>query len=446
MTKDLTVGSPFRVIIGYMIPVFFSLLLQDLYAVVDTAIVGQTLGENALGGVSSTGHVYSITVGACRGLCSGFCIPIANAFGAEDYTKLRRCVLNGAYLCAGATVLLLVFIAPNSYAILTAMQTPEENFPFALAYLRVMLWGAPFSLLYNYCSGIMWSLGDSRIPLLFLGISSVTNVVCDLVFILCFHMGTDGAALATVLSQGIAGFTCLVYMLKKVRFLRSGAENCKPDRKIMALLLRNGIPMALQSIVIFVGALIMQISINTLGALYVNAFAAAGKVNSPLLTPVSALGNSTGTYFGQNVGAGKAERIRQGFRVCITLSLAFSVCITVIAGLFTPQLTSLFLRDPGQELVALVKQYMLIYGPASVFLGLIYTYRPAVQAMGYASLSLIPSGLELVVRVVISIAVVPLLGFTGACFVGASAWFIAAVTLVPMGYICLGKLRRRLGQ
>ena len=198
MTKDLTKGNPFRVIISYLIPVFFSLLLQTLYSVTDAAIVGQTLGADALGGISATGNLNSVTLGIFTGLNSGFCIPISNAFGAGDHVRLRKCVANGAYLCAGAAAFSVFFLAPLTGAMLTALKTTPEHFPHAVSYLRITLLGAPFSLMYNFCGGIIRSMGDSKMPTLFLVLSSVVNVILDLILILVFRLGTAGAALATV--------------------------------------------------------------------------------------------------------------------------------------------------------------------------------------------------------------------------------------------------------
>jgi len=444
MTKDLTVGNPFRVIIGYMIPVFFSLLLQSCYSLADTVIVGQTLGADALGGVSSTGNLQAMTLGACFGLCGGFCIPIANAFGAADHRKLRQCVINGAYLCAVASIALMVFCAPNSRFLLTLMKTPAENFPHALAYLQIMFLGTPCRMLYNYCARIVQSLGDSKMPLVFLALSAIINIGLDLLFILVFHMGAAGASLATVLSEGIAGICCLVYMLKRISFLRFSKDDFLPSRSHIALLLRNGIPMALQNVIIFFGTVIMQVSINMLGSLFVNAIAAGSKVSGILIIPISAIGNSFGAYYGQNVGAQKPDRIRSGYRIGTALSAVFCLFAVVLALFFSPQLTALFLRDPGQEMLALVKEYLLIFGGTSFFLGLIYTFRPAIQAMGYPSVATLSNIGELVIRVVGAMTIVPMLGFTGACLCNISGWLIAAAMLVPMGYRCLGKLRQRL--
>ena len=446
MTKDLTNGAPFRVIILYMIPVFFRLLLQNFYSIADTVIVGQALGADALGGVSSTGNLLLMTLGACLGLAGGFCIPIANAFGAGDHPQLRKCVINGAYLCVVAVALVMISCFPNSRALLTLMKTPEENFPHALAYLQIIFLGMPCRMLYNYCAAIVSSLGDSKMPLVFLAISAVINIVLDLLFILVLHMGAAGAALATVISEGIAGVCCLIYMAKKITILRLSPGELVPSRRHISLLLRNGVPMALQNIILFLSGVIMQAALNALGALYVNAIAVAGKVGSLLDCPLHTIANTFGVYYGQNVGAHKPERIRQGYRIGLILTVAFCSFAVILALLFTPPLTALFLQDPGQELLALVKEYLLICCSTSVLLGVIFTYRPAIQAMGHPGVATLANIGELVLRVAAAVFLVPLWGFTGVCLSNTAGWIIPPMILVPMGYRCLKKLQERCEQ
>ncbi len=444
MTKDLTKGNPFRVIIAYLIPVFFSLLLQTLYSVTDAAIVGQTLGANALGGISATGNLTSVTLGIFTGLNSGFCIPIANAFGAADYSRLRKCVANGAYLCAGAAILSVFLLAPLAGAMLTALKTTPEHFPHAVSYLRIVLLGAPFSLMYNFCGGIIRSMGDSKMPTLFLALSAVVNVVLDLLLILAFRMGTSGAALATVLSQAAAGISCLVYMTRKLTVLRFSPGEWKPEKNTILLLLRSGIPMGMQSALVCLGPLVQRPALNALGSDVLNALSVTSRINGVLLCPISTIGHSIGYYYGQNVGAHKPDRIRQGFRVGIFLSVIFCVLTTALAFFFTKPLTSLFLQNPAPEMIEKVRISLLITNAATVFCGLCSTYKPAIQAMGYSSLVLFPCFAETGVQILGAFILIPRFGFIGANLSTALAWITVACAVIPMGYRCLGKLRGHL--
>lgn len=444
MTKDLTKGSPFRVIVGYLTPVFFSLLLQSLYSVTDAAIVGQTLGADALGGISATGNLNAVTLGFCTGLNAGFCIPIANAFGAGDHGRLRRLFANAAYLCCGAAAVMVLVAAPLTTPLLTAMKTAPENFPYAVSYLRIIFLGAPFSLAYNLCGGVIRSLGDSKMPTVFLAASAVTNVVMDLVLIVIFRMGTAGAALATVCSQLIAFLGCFLYILKKVPVLHAARREWRPDCRLLGTLLRNGVPMALQSVLISFGPLVQRPALNSLGAETVNALAVSGRINSILMCPLSTIGHSIGYYYGQNAGAGRLDRIRQGFRVGVTLSAVFCLLSTLLVYFFAAPLTALFLQTPDPELVEKVRLALLIVNGASFFCGLCSTYRPAVQAMGYAFLSLVPCFVEVGLQIFGALVLIPAFGFVGANLSTAAAWLAVACAVVPMGYRCLDKLCIRL--
>lgn len=441
MTKDLTKGNPFRVIISYLIPVFFSLLLQTLYSVTDAAIVGQTLGADALGGISATGNLNSVTLGIFTGLNSGFCIPISNAFGAGDHVRLRKCVANGAYLCAGAAAFSVFFLAPLTGAMLTALKTTPEHFPHAVSYLRITLLGAPFSLMYNFCGGIIRSMGDSKMPTLFLVLSSVVNVILDLILILVFRLGTAGAALATVTSQAAAGFSCLIYIFRKVTVLRFTRKEWRPDKKTLLLLLRNGIPMGMQSALVCLGPLVQRPALNALGAEILNALSVTGRINGVLLCPISTIGHSIGYYYGQNVGARKPDRVRQGFRVGTLLSAGFCVLTATLAFFFAKPLTCLFLQNPAPEMIEKVRISLLITNSAAVFCGLCSTYKPAIQAMGYTSLVLIPCIAETFVQIFGAFVLIPRFGFIGANVSTALAWITVSCAVIPMGYRCLKKLQ-----
>ena len=443
MTKDLTKGNPFRVIVTYLIPVYFSLLLQNFYSVADAAVVGQAMGADALGGISATGNINSVTLGVFTGLNAGFCIPIAHAFGAADYSRLRKCVANGAFLCAGAALISVFLLAPATGAMLSALKTTPEHFPYAISYLQIIFLGAPFSLMYNFCGGIIRSMGDSKMPTVFLGLSAVVNIGMDLIFVLAFRMGTAGAALATVISQAAAGLSCLIYMARKISALRFSRSEWKLDRKILQLLLRNGIPMGMQSALICIGPLIQRPALNGLGAEILNALSVTGRINGLLLCPISTLGHSIGYYYGQNVGAHKPERIRQGFRVGILLSALFCLLTTTLVFFFAKPLTFLFLQNPDPALIEKVRISLLIINASTIFCGLCSTYKPAIQAMGYSSLILIPCFIEMSIQIFGAFVLIPRLGFIGANLSTSIAWITVAAAVIPMSYRCLHKLQQQ---
>ena len=443
MTKDLTNGKPFRVIVSYLFPVYLSLLMQSLYGVVDAAIVGQTLGADAMGGISATGNLNSITLGFFTGINSGFCIPIAQAFGASDNPRMRKYVTNGALLCACAALISVFLLAPATDSMLRMLKTTEEHFPYAISYLQIIFLGAPFSLMYNFCGGIIRSLGDSKMPTVFLALSAVVNIVLDLIFILVFHSGTAGAALATVLSQAVAGFSCLIYIARKIPSLHFSKSEWKVERSILLLLLSNGIPMGIQSALISIGPLVQRPALNSLGTETLNALSVTGRINAILLCPISTLGHSIGYYYGQNVGAHKPERIRQGFRIGILLSTIFCILSTIIVFLFAAPLTRLFLQNPDSALIEKTRISLLIINASSVLCGLCATYKPAIQATGYASLVLVPGLLEMGIQFFGAFILIPRFGFIGANLSTSIAWLAVAVIVIPMAYCCLNKQYRK---
>ena len=442
MTKNLTVGNPFRIIVSYLIPVYFSLLLQSMFSVVDSVTVGQTLGPDALGGISATGNIVSITLYLFAGINTGFCIPISGAFGAGDYSRLRRLIVNSAYLCVGAALFAMVFLAPASGFFLTALNTTKEHYPHALNYLRIMFLGAPFSLMYNLCGNVIRSLGDSKMPTLFLCLSSISNVIMNLIFILVFKMGTAGAALATVLANAIAGFSCLIYMIRKLTVLRFAADEWRPDKTLLSLLIRNGAPMGLQSMLIALGPLIQRPALNGLGANILNSLSVAGALNRVLLCPISTLGHSIGYYFGQNVGAGKSNRIKQGLHTGLALSAIFCVISTLLVFFFSAPMTALVLSNPDDTLLKTVRISLLITNSASVFCGICAVYKHALQAMGHTMLATIPSFVELGLQIFGALVLIPSLGFIGANLSTAASWIVVALCVVPMCYICLCKFQK----
>ena len=444
MTKDLTRGNPVSVILQFIIPILLGLLLQQVYNLVDTMIVGKFVGLDALGGVGSTGSLNFMVLGSCIGLCMGFGIPAANAFGAGDESQLRRYVANSIYLCAAASVVVMAVVLVFCREILTAMHTTPETYAYAYDYIYRIFWGIPLVMLYNMTASMIRAVGDSKSPLLFLAIAAALNVVLDLVFILVFHMGVAGAAWATNLSQGISGVLCLFYIRRKLPIFRFRPGELAFRGQEVARLLANGFPMALQYFITAIGSITLQSAVNSLGTTYVNALAAGGKIAQMLQCPFEALGPAMATYTGQNVGARRLSRIRSGFRVTVLLSVIFAAVYVAVAWFFTPAISMLFLQAPDEALIALIRQFLLVVGLSSWSLGLVNGYRFSIQGMGYAQLAILSGVTEMVARVAVALVLVPWLGYLGACLGSPTAWVLADCFLIPTAYWCLGKLRRRM--
>ena len=317
--KDMTNGSPMKLILGFLVPMLFGLLFQQFYSMMDTIIVGKYLGVQALASVGSTGSINFMIIGFCMGICSGFAIPVAQKFGEKNETALRRYVANSGYLAAGFAAVMTVTVCLLCKTILGLMRTPQDIIDGAYAYIFVIFLGIPVTYLYNMLSGIIRSMGDSTTPLYFLLISSVMNVALDLFTITVLNMGVAGAAWATVISQGVSGVLCLLYMKKKFTILKMEKDEWKPDVNAMRTLCGMGIPMGLQYSITAIGSVVIQTAVNTLGSVAVASVTAGSKVSMFFCCPFDAMGATMATYGGQNVGARRLDRIGQGMKDCVIL-------------------------------------------------------------------------------------------------------------------------------
>ena len=445
MTKDLTSGSPMRLILGFTLPTLFGLLFQQFYNLVDAMIVGKLLGAQALGAVGATGSINFFVIGFCLGVCSGFAIPVAQRMGAKDYPQMRRYVANAAYLSALIALVLTVVTGIFCRDILTAMKTPADLFEGANAYIFIIFMGIPAVFLYNLLASIIRSLGDSRTPVYFLALSAGLNMVLDLMFILWFQAGVAGAAAATVLSQAVSGIACLIYMVKKFPILRVTREERQPDWASCRSLCAMGLPMGLQYSITAIGSIVLQTSVNALGSIYVTAISTGTKVYQLLCCPFDAMGAAMATYCGQNVGAGRLDRLNQGVRSCSLLGLGYSAAALVAMLFLAPQCVMMFLSsaEPQLELLlSLTTQYILTLTAFFFPLALVNILRFSIQGMGFSTLAILAGVLEMIARTVVGHFFVPSMGYTAACFASPAAWICADLFLIPACLGCVARLKR----
>ena len=315
-TRDMTVGAPMPILLSFILPLLLGLLFQQFYAMVDTVVVGNFLGMEALAGVGSTGSINFLVLGLCNGVCAGFAIPVAQKFGEKDFNGLRNFVGNMIWLGGIIALIVTAVTTIGCRAILTAMNTPESTFSYAYDYIFLIFLGIPATMLYNLLSGILRSLGDSRTPLMFLVFSSLLNVALDIVCVVTLQMGVAGAGWATLISQLISGLLCLLYMDRKFPILHLKKENLLWRGHCVRRLLIMGLPMGLQYSITAIGSILLQTAVNGLGAVSMAAVAASGKVTNLFATPYDAMGTMAATYAGQNLGAGKLDRVRTGDTLC----------------------------------------------------------------------------------------------------------------------------------
>ena len=319
---DMTAGSPFKIILNFTIPIFIGNVFQQFYNMADTIIVGKFVGTGALAAVGSVGTIVFLIIGFLQGLTAGFSVLTAQRFGAGDMKNMRKSVGTACVLSVIITVIMTAGSMLGMKRLLEFMNTPEDIFADAYAYIMIICGGIAATVLYNLLSGILRALGDSKTPLYFLILSALLNVGLDLFFIIVFHMGVAGAAYATVISQGVSGIGCLIYIVKKVPLLKMQAEDFRPEGYLVKMEMAVGIPMALQYSITAIGTMMVQSSLNLLGSLSVAAFTAANKIESVVTQAYVALGTTMATYCAQNIGAGDIKRIRRGFKSATIMVLS----------------------------------------------------------------------------------------------------------------------------
>ena len=430
-TREMTSGSPLKLILSFAVPLLLGMLFQQFYSMVDTIIVGKSLGVDQLAGVGSTGAINFMIIGFCNGVCSGFAIPIAQSFGAKDYKRLRKFVANAAWLSIAFAAVMTVVVCVLCRQILSWMDTPENIFEYAYSYIFIIFLGIPATYLYNLLSGIIRSLGDSRTPVIFLVISAMLNILFDLLAILVLHMGVAGAAWATVLSQLISGILCFLYMRKQYDILKFEKDEMKFEGRQAIILCNMGIPMGLQYSITAIGSVILQTAVNSLGSQAVAAVTAAGRISGFSCCPFDALGSTMATYAGQNVGAGKLDRVGKGLKSASFIGGIYAIIAFFVLSLFGRQIALLFVSADEIAILDHVKQFLVFNTAFYIPLCLVNTVRFCIQGMGYSRLAILAGVCEMAARTLVGFALVPLFGFPAACFASPVAWIFADAFLFP---------------
>ena len=443
MVKDMTNGSPSKHILGFAVPMLFGMLFQQFYNLVDTIIVGKTLGVEVLAGVGATGSINFMIIGFCMGVCNGFVIPVAQCFGAKKPADLRKYVFNG-YICSIVFAIVLTLASVIfCRRILIIMNTPADIIDHAYNYIVVIFIGIPTVFLYNMVSGVIRSLGDSKTPVVFLVLSSIINVVLDFFLILVCKMGVAGAGWATVTSQLISGLTCLIYMYKKYDILKGDKSERVLDRRFITNLCMNGVPMGLQYSITAIGSTILQAAVNTLGSTYVAAMTAGSKMFNFTCCPFDALGSTMATYAGQNVGAAKIKRLGQGVRSAMIIGSVYSVLSLIALYFTTDYIALLFVNASETTIIALTRQFILASACFYIPLTGVNVVRFCIQGMGFSVFAISAGILEMIGRAFAAIILIPSIGFMGACLASPIAWIAADAFLFPAFIHCAKKLNAR---
>lgn len=438
MNSKMTEGPIGRRIFYFSLPILVGQVLQQLYNIVDSIIVGRFVGEHGLAAVGATWALSYIICYFCIGTCIGISVPLSQSYGAGKQHKLRCYYSNGIFFSAGLAILITSITTLLCKQFLIWLQTPADVLDDACIYLIIIFAGLPFTILYNFCFGVLMALGDSSKSSVFMGISTVLNLFLDLFTITVLHWGVAGAALATIFSQGMAGLCSLLYIIKKYEILRPHPGEWKVRAPYIRNILRMSMPMGLQYSITAVGAIILQYSVNTLGSTAVAGFSAGSKIKSFFVCPLNALGTALSSFAGQNFGARKMDRIRKGVRSTLAMGIVYALAVIVIIFFAGDLIAGLFV-DSGES--PLVIQYASQFARyISVFhleLAVLFTYRYAVQGMGYGQYSIYSGLAEMLGRSVVALLLVPLYGFTAVCWNEGITFIAGIAVIVPIYFVLM---------
>ncbi len=444
--RDMTHGDPLKLILGFALPMLLGTLFQQLYSMADTIIVGRFLGVEALAAVGSTGAVNFMVNGFVIGATAGFEIPVSQRFGAGDYRNMRRFVANIIWmglLFAGIMTLLVTLFTKR---VLILTQTPEELLDQAYAYIFIIFLGIPVTFLYNTTASVIRALGDSKTPLYFLILASVVNIVLDVVFIAGLGFGVNGPAIATLISQGVSGFLCLLHMRRHYEILRFQKGEMAFSSQQCAVLCGMAVPMGLQYSITAIGAVILQTSVNMLGTTAVAAMTTGQKIGIFFASVYDALGAAMATWSGQNLGAGKIDRLVKGVWTATKIGWVYGIFAFAVLFFFGGKLPLLFLDSSNTEVITYAHHFLMANSFCYCLLTIVNVWRFAIQGMGYSMFAICSGVLEMIARTIVAFAAVPALGFHGVCLASPLAWVFAVAFLVPAFYHCVKKVRIMLGQ
>ena len=432
MERDMTVGSPTKMILNFTFPIFLGNVFQQFYNMADTIIVGKFVGAKALAAVGSTGTIMFLIIGFLTGLTAGFTVPTSQKFGAGDMKAMRKTVGSAVILSAVVSIVMTIVSMLGMRGLLKLMHTPDDIFREAYSYIMVICAGIFAQVLYNLLASILRALGNSKTPLYFLILAAGLNVVLDLVFIIGFHMGAAGAAYATVVAQGVSGLLCLLYIIKKVPILHLTKDDRSLSRTLEKIQLGDGFPMALQYTITAIGSMMMQAALNLLGSLAIAGFTAGSKIEQLVTQAYVALGTTMATYCAQNTGAGKVDRIRKGFRSSTSIGIVYSVAAGAVIVFVGKYLTPLFLSENITEIMNYVDIYLKCVGAFFIPLTIVNVYRNGIQGMGYGILPMMAGVAELIGRGVVAIIAARYHSYFGVCMASPAAWILAGGLLLVM--------------
>ena len=436
---NMTEGRPLKLILTVALPLMVGNIFQQLYTVMDAQIVGMVEGVNALAALGAVDWFNWMFLAMVQGFAQGFTIPVAQAFGGENYGYLRKNIGNGLFLSVVLSVFILIAAQILVVPVLHLLDTPQEVFPIAKGYIRVLFAGLPVVMAYNFMSGILRALGNGRIPLYAMITAAAVNIGLDLLFVAVFRWGVSSAAVATVIAQCVSCVFCFV-ALRRIDFIKPSREEMKINPELCRGLVGMGLPLALQNLTIAIGGMVIQSIVNTCGITFIAGYTATNKLYGTLEIAAVSYGFGVSSFVGQNLGAGRTDRIRKGVHAGAITGAITAWVIMAAMLIFGRTIVSGFISGTPEEVAAATKyscEFLYIMSVCLPILYLLHIYRSALQGMGNALVPMSTGILELLVRVGSAFVLPGIFGYKGLFYVEILAWISADVVLLPGFYIFL---------
>lgn len=429
-TKTLTEGTPWKQILLFSIPIFWGNVFQLLYSLVDTKIVGSTLGTEALAAVGSVSTLHTLMTGFLNGLTLGFSLITAMCFGAKNRKRLKKTFAAAISLGVLTTLALVLMLMIFLHPVLNLLHVPQAQFEMAYAYISVLIVGLFATLFYNLCANTLRAIGDALTPLIFLIVATVSNIGLDYLFILGFQMGVQGAAYATVLAQLLSVVLCLIRIFRKFPILHIQKEDFRFDRELMAEMYKSGLSMGLMSCLVGIGTILLQSAINTLGTTVIVAHTAARKVFELVSLPNSVLGSAMATYCGQNYGARRFDRIRQGIRASLIIAAVWAVVVFLICHTIEGKLIQFVASTTNPDVIYWGSTYLKVDMSFSVICGVIVILRNSMQGFGDRVIPVFSSCIELAGKIIFAFVFAPMFAYWGIIWAEPMVWIAMVIPLI----------------
>lgn len=444
IVKELTKGSPLKLILTFAVPLLIGNLFQQLYSLSDTIIVGQTLGVNALAAVGSTGSIQFLIIGFAQGMTAGLSIMTAQFFGAHDYRKVKESFATSIVISLLVTLVLTFLSVYFIHYILMLMNTPAEIEKNAQTFSTIIFGGIGIQMAYNLLANIIRSLGDSRTPLYFLIIAAIVNILLELLFIIVFKWGVAGAGYATLLAQLFSVVLCVIYIMKKIPLLQIHFSDFKKiTMKFIGNHLNVGIPMAFQSSIIAIGSIMIQSALNSLGTNAVAATTASSKIDQIATLPMMSFGVAMATYTAQNYGAAEYGRILKGVKSALLMSVSFSIAAGLLMIFFGQPMVMVFVGHVNKEVLSLSQIYFNVNASFYPLLAILFIFRNTLQGLGKSIVPTVAGLAELAMRIGAALFLATTFGYAGACFASPLAWIGSCLVLITSYVKSVKMLKRR---